>query len=293
MGKLLTNDELKMELEADYSYRTVNKKSLEMRKKNILAFNSISRNGLKHNQKEKRVLLYETLHSEKVYIQFPGKESIEKPEMPYDFRPKLQLSTGEIVQDLSFGAIWDILDEIGKSHNAYLNYVAAIFFRLGYMYDYQVVNEKCKCYEITFLCGKENKCKEVADVQLSWYRINLSENLWYTLNDRIGWIDIGQERKISFEGFIKLVDLLFQNEDCKYYYKNTFIKEKENYKLENGRINSSAANLLILNYLEGNVQISKLLDSFQKSRGVPSFKKSDYSIVTNGIVVNVDVETRK
>ena len=105
-------------------------------------------------------------------------------------------------------------------------------------------------------------------------------------------IDLGNGQQISFEGFVKLVDLLFQNEDCKYYYKNVVINQNQNYKYNNGRSNSSSANLLILNYLSGNVQLSDLLDSFQKSRGVPRFRKSDYSIVTDGIVINIDVEER-
>ena len=113
-----------------------------------------------------------------------------------------------------------------------------------------------------------------------------------TLNDKMGWINLGNNQVISFEGFIKLVDLLFQNEDCKYYYKNIVIDKKDKYKLSSGRTNSSAANLFILNYLEGNVKLSKLLDAFQKSRGVPMIKKSDYSVVTDKIVINVDIESR-
>ena len=88
------------------------------------------------------------------------------------------------------------------------------------------------------------------------------------------------------------IPLLFQNEDCKYYYKNVVIEKKAGYRLNNGRNNSSAANLLILNYLEGNVKISTLLDSFQKSRGVPTFKKGEYSVVTENIVINIDVQAR-
>lgn len=121
------------------------------------------------------------------------------------------------------------------------------------------------------------------------YRIGY---VWYTLNDKMGWINLGNNQVISFEGFIKLVDLLFQNEDCKYYYKNIVIDKKDKYKLSSGRTNSSAANLFILNYLEGNVKLSKLLDAFQKSRGVPMIKKSDYSVVTDKIVINVDIESR-
>lgn len=140
--------------------------------------------------------------------------------------------------------------------------------------------------------GKEIEEIEVKKEKLDWYCLNISEDVWYTLNDVIGMIDLGNGQNVSFEGFIKLVDLLFQNEDCKYYYKNVIIKGDSNYKYVNGRNNSSGANLLILNYLEGNVKISKLLDAFQKSRGVPQIKKGDYSIVTEKMVININVESR-
>lgn len=293
MGQVLSNDELKNELMVDYSFKTVNKEAIGMREQNIKAFNEINRDGLEHNKIEKRILLYETINNEKIYIQLPGKESIQNPKMPLDFRPKVQLLNGEITSDLSFGAIWDILDKIGKSHKAYLSYVATMFFRLGYMYGYQKTDSICRCDEIEYIHEVESGVRETEGIRLEWYSLDLSENIWLTLNDKIGWIDLGDERKISFEGFIKLVDLLFQNEDCKYFYKNVVIGKKQNYKFTNGRNKSSAANLVLLDYLEGNVKISELLDRFQKARGVPSFKKSDYSIVTDRMVVNIDVESRE
>ena len=293
MAQILTNNQLKEELQVDYSYRTVNKESIDYRKYNIDAFNKIERTDLKYGQKEKLILLYNTLQSEKIYIQLPGKESAETPNMPFDFRPKLQLCTGEFISDISFGTIWDILDKIGREHKAYLSYVATIFLRMGYLYGY--VKENCahQCLEIDFNCSIGTKYREVDSINLSWYKLELSDNIWYTLNDKIGWIALDDGKKVSFEGFVKLVDLLFQNEDCKYYYRNVIIKNNANYKYNNGRTNSSAANLLILNYLEGNEKISKLLDAFQKSRGVPAFPKRKYSMVTDGIVVNIDFEKRK
>lgn len=293
MEKNLTNQELTEKLRADYGSRTTNKNALEKRKHNIKSFNDINRDGLEYNKREKRILLYETIINEKIFIQFPGKEASENPAKPLDFRPKIQLENGEFALDLSFGAIWDILDEIGKNHNAYLNYVATIFFRLGYMYDYSYVSDKFRCFEVELDGGKETNQSEVEEEQLAWYCLDLPQDVWYTLNDKIGLIELENGQKISLEGFFKLVDLLFQNEDCKYYYKNVVINKKDNYKYDNGRHNSSAANLLILNYLEGNVKISELLDAFQKSRGVPAFKKRDYSKVTGGIVINTDIEQRE
>ena len=291
MPNILSNEELTKRLEADYSSRTINKESLERRKWNIDAFNTLDRTGLTYGKHEKRVLLYETLEGEKIYIQFPGKESAETPKMPLDFRPKVELKSGEIAIDLSFGAIWDILDDISRNHNAYLKYVAALFFRMGYMHEYIKTENKYVCEDMTF-DESGDRIGKSADVALEWYCMELDEDMWYTLNDKIGLINLGSGQMISFEGFIKFVDLLFQNEDCKYYYKNVVIEKKAGYRLNNGRNNSSAANLLILNYLEGNVKISTLLDSFQKSRGVPTFKKGEYSVVTENIVINIDVQAR-
>lgn len=291
MAKILSNDELVKFLLADYSAKTINKESLLKRQWNIDAFNALDRKQMKYGKQEKRMLLYKTLEGEEVYIQYPGKESVENTKMPLDFRPEVKLKSGEYAIDLSFGAIWDILDEISNSHNAYLKYVATLFFRMGYMHEYAKIKENYDC-EIVKIKGTEERIEGKEQISLEWYAIQLEDDVWYTLNDKIGWIKLGNGQEISFEGFIKLVDLLFQNEDCKYYYKNVVIEKKDNYKLTNGRTNSSAANLFILNYLEGNVKLSKLLDAFQKSRGVPGIKKSDYSLVTDKIVINVDIESR-
>ncbi|MCR5701824.1 MAG: hypothetical protein K6G76_06755 [Lachnospiraceae bacterium] len=291
MAKILSNEELIAVLKADYSAKTINKESLLRRQWNIDTFNALERKQLKYDKLEKRIMLYKTMEGEEVYIQYPGKESTENPKMPLDFRPKVKLKTGEYAIDLSFGAIWDILDDISRNHNAYLKYVAALFFRMGYMHEYKKIKMSYDC-EIVKISKVGEKIEKNEKIQLEWYAMQLEEDVWYTLNDKMGWINLGNNQVISFEGFIKLVDLLFQNEDCKYYYKNIVIKKKDKYKLSSGRTNSSAANLFILNYLEGNVKLSKLLDAFQKSRGVPMIKKSDYSVVTDKIVINVDIESR-
>lgn len=225
MPDILSNEELTKRLEADYSSKTINKESLEKRRWNIEAFNALERKRLKYGKNEKRMLLYETLEGEKIYIQFPGKESVGTPEMPLDFRPKVKLKSDEFATDLSFGAIWDILDDISKSHNAYLKYVAALFFRLGYMHEYKKVKGVYSCEEIEINRSDERLCV-LEDAGFEWYCIDLDENIWYTLNDKTGWINLGGGQKISFEGFIKFVDLLFQNEDCKYYYRNVVINKK-------------------------------------------------------------------
>lgn len=294
MPVMLSNEELRKELSMSYSRKTVLKDATDRRKYNIDAFNKINREKLKYNKTECRLLLYETLQGEKIYIQFPGKESEGETKKPNDFRPKLQFSNGgELMQDASFGFIWDILDEIGKSRKVDLYFVAALFLRIGYMHGYEKVSEKVMRETLRIKNGSIESVERSEDELFEWYKISLSDDVWYTLNDKIGPIKVSEDsRFISFEAFIKFVDLLFQNEDCKYYYTNVVIKGKKDYKLKNGRPNSSAANLCILNYLEGNDRLSNLLNVFQKSRGVPNFKKSDYAIVTDGIVQNIDLIQR-
>ena len=77
MAKILSNDELAGFLKADYSARTINKESLLKRQWNIDMFNALDRRQLNYGKQEKRMLLYKTLEGEEVYIQYPGKESIE------------------------------------------------------------------------------------------------------------------------------------------------------------------------------------------------------------------------
>ena len=145
MAKLLSNEELIAVLKADYSAKTINKESLLRRQWNIDTFNTLERKQLKYDKLEKRIMLYKTMEGEEVYIQYPGKESTENPKMPLDFRPKVKLKTGEYAIDLSFGAIWDILDDISRNHNAYLKYVAALFFRMGYMHEYKKIKMSYDC----------------------------------------------------------------------------------------------------------------------------------------------------
>ena len=115
MARLLNTEELQEELSFGYSKVDVLPESKRLRKYNVEAFNSLSREKLEYNKRERRLLLYTTLLGEKIYIQYPGKESDadRKQVMPLDFRPELQKADGEFIPDISFGDIWDILDKIG------------------------------------------------------------------------------------------------------------------------------------------------------------------------------------
>ena len=62
---------------------------------NIQSFAVLDRRGLGFVSKERRVLLHTTPFGERIFIQYPGKESGRRglDERPWDFRPKLILNS--------------------------------------------------------------------------------------------------------------------------------------------------------------------------------------------------------
>jgi len=284
MPNVLTEANLRKELSAIYS-GDVLKRSKVLRRANIDSFLEINREGLKYDLLEHRILLYKTLCGEKIHIQLPGKESSEsrKKPMKKDFRPKLECSDGRFMPDASFELIWQTLYEKGVERKYVLDIVAAMFFRVGYMYEYPQTTENYKCDAIR-IDGRINDIIPQSDVLLTWYFLDLDNAVWESLNDRVGKMKISEGLEVSFEAFIKFVDLLVQNEDCKYFCKKVLDAEKKDYSLKNGRTATCDANLVMLDYLSGRITFSSLVNRFQRSRGVPSFKKSDYPKVTNEII---------
>ena len=286
MPNKLDYDELKDRL--SYQYTTsVLRDSRIKRQFNIEAFNSLAREGLSLGVREKRMCLHTTLCGEEISIQYPGKESAQSPPMEYDFRPKVKLANGDLLNDFTFGQIWDVFELIGKKNRDFLTFVSAIVCDMNYMQRYELTEDDYKCETIIW----NNETEKIIDkkmIKFCWYKLALTDDEWYSLNDRFGGkikLDNGQE--LSIEAFLFMVDLLFQNEDCKYYYKKVIL-EKSPYNLQNGRNQSSHSNLYMLNYLQGNVKVSSLVNAFQKGRGVASFRKQDYEIVTNGLIITIE-----
>ena len=111
MPNKLDYDELKDRL--SYQYTTsVLRDSRIKRQFNIEAFNSLAREGLSLGVREKRMCLHTTLCGEEISIQYPGKESAQIPPMEYDFRPKVKLANGDLLNDFTFGQIWDVFELI-------------------------------------------------------------------------------------------------------------------------------------------------------------------------------------
>ena len=96
-------------MEIEYS-KELKAKSDEKKLFNIETFSHLDTSGLRYGTMERRILMKEFSTGEKLYIQYPGKETVRaiKPR-PWDFRPKLILANGDWLKDLSFKDIWDDL----------------------------------------------------------------------------------------------------------------------------------------------------------------------------------------
>lgn len=290
MPSILSSEELRNALTYQYSQEVL-EESRTKRMYNINAFNAIPREGLIFNQVERRLILHTTLNGEEISIQYPGKESAQNPSMEYDFRPKVKLANGAMMDDFTFGQIWDIFEIIGRGYRDFLSYISAIVYDMGYMRKY---NRERSSYRIENIQIEDSMETVISEnwYEFEWYKMGLSDDVWHTMNDRIGMIHLDDGTVVSVEAFLYMVDLLFQNEDCKYYYKKTILAHDNTYekKLNNGRNSSSHSNLYMLNFLQGNEKVSALVNAFVKGRGVAGYRKQDYSIVTNGMVYKINAE---
>ena len=72
---LISNQELRERIRTTIPKRTPYNVEKKKKLENIENFNKLSREGLESGKLERRVLLYRTQCDERVYIQYPGRES--------------------------------------------------------------------------------------------------------------------------------------------------------------------------------------------------------------------------
>lgn len=118
--------EIRRLLTYNFNSRQDNKESLEKQMFNIDAFASLDRTGLQYETKERRLILYKN-DNEKVFIQYPGKETARsKQPRPWDFRPEAEKNGGTKMPNLSFADIWDDISLIHRNNDV-RDIIAAIF----------------------------------------------------------------------------------------------------------------------------------------------------------------------
>lgn len=256
----------------------VSSRGVSLRIQNILSFSNLDRDGFEYDVKERRLLLYTTKIGEKIYIQYPGKESkdIDADKIrPWDLRPKLVDKDGNWMKDLSFKDIWDDIVELQKIDKESLSILAAIFYRLSMMLDTEKVTEH---YEYEDIEKRSNRIINSGTLKMEWYKVKLSDEVLSFLEEKIGSI-----RGFSIEAYIYYNDLLCQNEDCKYYFRDTYIKS-QNWNSNIGRKNTYWTHMSIIGYLQGHIRFTQLMDMFQRGMGVAPIALRDIPLVTSNII---------
>lgn len=241
---------------------------------NIESFNALSRTGLSYGVMEKRILLYETASGEKLFMQYPGSESVRaKSTYPNDARPVLQKADGSFSEDMDFKKIWDYIDLIGQAHKADIDILATIFLRIAYMLDYEHHDSTYPYETIDIASGN---IVNSGNQHFIWNSLALDADVIETISDRFGQIG-----EISLEAFLYYNDLLAQNEDCKYYYRKG---DKWSISEGAGRINNCLSHLTVISHIRGMIGISKLIDSFQRL-GVAPLPQSRYYEACGELVI--------
>lgn len=266
-----------MEMEIEYS-KTLKRESDGKKLFNVEAFSSLDRSGLRFGEIERRILMREFPSGEKLYIQYPGKESIRtKNPRPWDFRPKLLLPNGEWLKDLSFKDIWDDLYNL-KDMQKDMSYVATIFFRIAYMLDSKKVTRTLKYEDLDMTNGSVIKSGEI---EFSWYEYD-SENE-FANGVQISPDAIGG---CSVPAYLAYNDYLAQNEDCKYYYRA--VKERqEKWNSNTGRRNTLLTHMAVIAFIENKLRFTEITDMFQRGMGVASLPTRYWNDVTGGRVVKI------
>jgi len=269
----MTEAEIRKRLYTEIPSETPYRISAEIRDANITAFNRLTREGLEYGHLEQRILLYQTQFGEKIYAQYPGSESqrLGARIYPFDFRPILIKPDGTAIPDMDFRKIWDIIDQIGGDYQRVLDILAALFLRMAFMVDYLPVNKSHRLETVDIESQQVVAC---GSTKFFWNRFYLADDLMAELNDRIGILG-----DISLEGFLYYNDVLAQNEDCKYRYI-----QKEHWLPKNGRVNTCLTHLSVISHLRHEISLSKLIDRFQRGRGVAPLPQNCIEQTCGGIV---------
>ena len=274
------------------------KKSVSFPKRlhNIKWIADLERENLRYGIREVSLLMY-TLSDAKLYIQYPGKESVANPKKrdssrPWDFRPKLlNTTTEEPSRDLSFTDINESLENsirtISTSNKDILRILSLILYRMAFMIDHeQTEDTKLQCQVISNDSAGETYEKEFS-IPHYVYRPD-AETI-----DSIA-THIPKLCNIPLLQFIHYLDLLVWNEDCKYYYRalkkkgmepNDFsVRVRKLPWINNiGRVNTLLSLINFIGVLTGDVRLSSLFAKFSRF-GVSGISDEDIKKLSGGYI---------
>lgn len=261
-------------MEVQYSAQ-VRKASDPKKLFNVQSFSELDRTGLAFGEIERRLLMKEFPTGEKLYIQYPGKESARiKSPRPWDFRPRLYLPNGERLKDLSFKDVWDDLYAL-KDASLDMGYLATLFFRIAYMLDTELVTRKLQYEDIDV---RTVEVVNTGELELSWYEYAPSAELLSELQ-----VPPEAIRGCSLPAYLAYNDYLAQNEGCKYFYRATY-ERNEKWDTNTGRRNTLLTHMSVIAFIEGLLSFTDIVMMFQRGKGVAALPSKYWEAVTGGRV---------
>jgi hypothetical protein len=236
--------------------------------------NAIDNEALRYQESEERLHVFTTQAGEKIYLQYPGKESVLPGDKKrrFDFRPKIMTSDGQMVRDLVFADLWGLVESLNGEHHRMLKLLSAIFFQMGRMTLHSEVEKGYPCETL----DKSGNVVRCSNRTLHWFEFGMDKEAMESLNFHAGSLVVDDNVSISFEAFLCFFEILLQNEDSKYYDK------KKN--LSSGRISTSDSMLLLAAALFGQIRLSVLLQRFVSGFGIARCAVSEIEPATVGLV---------
>jgi len=255
---------------------------------NIEWIEKLSRKGLSYEKKERQLLMHTTSAGEKIFIQYPGKESrkYKKNESkrketairPWDFRPRLYIpNNNDHLEDMSFGAMWATIfktaDKVGgKNKKEILRMFATLLYRMAFMLDHvELKTFKTQIRDVTYKKNSKTKFSRKAGKtfpRLFKYKPN-KQVLNYIADKCPRW------GEMSFEGFLFYNELLAWNEDCKYYYPKNHANDTIKWIDKTGRVHTLLTHIRILGHMLGEVPLSDIFDGFARQKGISPASKDE------------------
>lgn len=280
--------EIRSKLETKIQKPGKKSESTQLRMANIRWIEYLSREELSYDKKEIQLLIHTTQLGERVFIQYPGKESRkytknakERKETairPWDFRPELyHPETNRRHKNMSFADFWAAVFEsaeelIKTNKKEILRLFATLLYRMAFMLDHIKVDTfRTQERDVIYEKDKEPKFSSEREKELPGL-------FKYVPNRQVlDCITKACPRwgEMSLEAFLFYNDLLVWNEDCKYYYRNYHVRDDAKWIASTGRVNTLLTHIRILGYILGDVPLAVIFNDFSNQRGISPASKDE------------------
>lgn len=290
-------DEIRSKLETTIRKPGKRSESTQLRMANIRWIEDLSREELSYEKKERQLLMNTTQLGERVFIQYPGKESRkytkngkERKETAirrWDFRPELyHPETNKRHKNMSFADFWATVFEraeelIKTNKEEVLRVFATLLYRMAFMLDH-IKLETFNTQERDVIYERDE------EPRFSTEREKELPGLFkYKPNRQVlDCITKACPRwgEMSLEAFLFYNELLVWNEDCKYYYRNYHIRGDETWIASTGRVNTLLTHIRILGYILGDVPLAAIFNDFSNQRGVSAASNDEVIRICGGFI---------